>query len=149
MSILSHSNESRFFNIAGSLIAILAITSSFLGYYFGVKESAKNLIATFLYKNTSNEKETFINKRRTTIIINLYLGLFLWVVAIFNFNIANLLGIMCAPIIASILYFTPYLILKYIPKYHNYRGMTYRLMLFGGVAVVLSYPLAKILTIIR
>ena len=149
MNVLGTIHHEPILRYVGPLIAICAILTSFLGYYFGAKECARNLIRAFLVLRLGTEKtmecNEFVNSSKVLYAINISLGAFLILVAVMNFNVETVLGMLCGPIIALILYITPFLVLSVTPLYKRYRGIYYWSLLIGGVFIVTAYPLGSLL----
>ena len=148
MALLGKVYHEKGLTIVAPLVAVIAIITSFLGYYFGAKESAKNLIAFFLvkYKNIEEENmDTILNSKRMLISINLTFAFYLWFVALLNFNIEEFLNITCAPIIALLLYVTPVIIFKRIHKYRRFRGFVFYSLIFGAIILITSAYVGKLI----
>ena len=148
MALLGKVYHEKGLTIVAPLVAVIAIITSFLGYYFGAKESAKNLIAFFLvkYKNIEEENmDTILNSKRMLISINLTFAFYLWFVALLNFNIEEFLNITCAPIIALLLYVTPVIIFKRIHKYRRFRGFVFYSLIFGAIILIISAYVGKLI----
>lgn len=149
MNVLANIHKEPILRFVGPVVAICAILTSFLGYYFGAKECARNLIRTFLLLRMGADKtiecNQIVNSQKVLYSINISLGVFLVVVAVMNFNVETVLGMICGPIIALILYITPFLILSVTPMYKRNRGLYYWSLIVGGILVVSAYPLGAFL----
>jgi serine transporter len=149
MNVLANIHHEPILRYVGPVIAICAILTSFLGYYFGAKECARNLIRSFLILRMGKEKtlecNQIVNSQKVLFVINISLGVFLVFVAVMNFNVEAVLGMLCGPIIALILYITPFLVLSTTPLYKRYRGIYYWSLLVGGILIVAAYPLGSLL----
>ncbi len=149
MNVLANLHKEPILRFVGPLVAICAILTSFLGYYFGAKESARNLIRAYLVAKMGNDKtiecNQIVNSPKVLYSINLFIGVFLVVVAVMNFNVETVLGMICGPIIAIILYITPFLIFCFAPFYKNYRGIYFWSLILGGILVVCAYPIGALL----
>ena len=149
MAILGKAYKTRSLSIISPLIAIIAIITSFLGYYFGAKESAKNLIGIFLrkYKTVSEDDMNIIlNAKLITLSINISLGIYLWIIALLNFSVERFLSMTCAPITALLLYIIPFVIFSTISMYKRYRGFAYYTLLVGAVILLSSIWIADLIT---
>jgi len=156
MNVLANIHKEPILRYVGPIVAICAILTSFLGYYFGAKECARNLIRAFLVlkmgagAGKTMECNQIVNSEKVLYAINISIGVFLVLVAVMNFNVETVLGMICGPIIALILYITPFLVLSVSPVYKRYRGLYYWSLIVGGILVVSAYPvglfLAKYLT---
>jgi serine transporter len=149
MAILGKTYKTKSLSIIAPLIAVIAIITSFLGYYFGAKESIKNLIAFFLkrYKEIpENNMNSILNTKRMTLSINISLGIFLWVIAMLNFGIERFLSVTCTPITAFLLYIIPVIIFTRISMYKRYRSFAYYTLIAGAVILLSSVWIADIIT---
>ena len=150
MEVLARAYNSKVLSFAAPIIAIIALFTSFLGYYFGAKASARNLIA-FLYKKKkknplSDEKiNSLVKNKKTLLTINLVITAYLLFIAIMNFNVGDMLNITCVPIIALLLYIIPFIIFTVSKKYKQYRGRTYYIIIAGGILLLIAGPIAFLL----
>ncbi|MCF7790815.1 MAG: hypothetical protein K9M56_02330 [Victivallales bacterium] len=149
MAILAKVYDSKELSFFGPLIAIVAIVTSFLGYYFGTKESAKNLIGFFMkrYKNIDeDEMSNVLDSKKITFSINIFLALYLWTIAMLNFNIEIFIGLTSAPFTALLLYIIPFIIFTVIYKYRRFRGFSYYMIIIGAFVLLLSVWIGDIIT---
>ena len=149
MAILGKVYKTKGLSIVGPLIAVIAIITSFLGYYFGAKESAKNLIEFYLikYKHYGEKQiSSVIDSKKVLFSINITLGIYLWIVAVINFNIERFVGIICTPVTALLLYIIPFIIFLKIPLYKNYRGFVFYSTIIGAVFLLLSVYTGDLIT---
>jgi serine transporter len=149
MNVLSNIHNEPILRYVGPIVGICAILTSFLGYYFGAKECIRNLIRFFWELKLGSEKTSecnqLVNSSKVLYATNIFLGIFLIFVAVMNFNVEAVLGVICGPIIALILYITPFLVLKLNPKYKTYRGIAYWALLCGGILIIIAYPFGLLL----
>lgn len=149
MAILSSVHHSKILVIAAPLIAIIALLTSFLGYYFGAKESAKNLILFIIGKKYKDKKHEDIlaiaNSKKKVFSVNILIGIYLYFIAIMNFNVGEFLSLICVPIIALLLYIIPFIIFTFSKKYKYYRGTTYYIIIIGGILLLIASPIAMLL----
>jgi serine transporter len=148
MAILSKAYKTKSLSIIGPLIAIIAIITSFLGYYFGIKECAKNLLILFLRKHKSTDVanlNTVLNTKKVTLSINISLGIFLWIIAMLNFSVDRFLSMTCTPITALLLYIIPVIVFSTISMYKRYRGFTYYMLIAGAIVLLSSVWIGDII----
>jgi serine transporter len=148
MAILSKAYKARSLSIIGPLIAVVAIITSFLGYYFGAKESAKNLLVYFFKKHkhiNADNMNTVLNTKKVTLSINISLGIYLWLIAMLNFSVERFLSMTCTPITALLLYIIPVIIFSVIPTYKRYRGFTYYILIIGAIVLLSSVWIGDII----
>ena len=141
MAILSKAYSTKSLSIIGPLIAVVAIITSFLGYYFGAKECAKNLLAYFYKRDKSINEENINNilsTKRITLTINVSLGIYLWLITMLNFSVERFLSMTCTPITALLLYIIPVIIFTVGSTYKRYRGFTYYALIVGAIFLLSS-----------
>jgi len=146
--VLSTMYEARMLKYFAPFIAIFAIITSFLGYYIGAKEIAKNLIKKYLQSSKNNLSIDDVlekaNSRKTLLMINVAIGIVLLFVAVANMNIEKIMQEVCGPLTAIILYFVPFYILKTSPKYKNFGKFGLWFLFLGGFLLIFAYILGYI-----
>ncbi len=98
------------------VIAMIAITKSFLGHYLGAKEGFKGLII----KSQRSRGKT-INSSNLNLLTSLFMLLTTWIVATLNPSILGMIETLGGPIIAMILFLMPMYAIAKIPAMHKYR----------------------------
>ncbi|WP_312042474.1 HAAAP family serine/threonine permease [Erwinia sp.] len=114
------------------IIAIIAITKSFLGHYLGAREGFNGIIIKSL-RGVGKEIEPKKLNRLTA----LFMLLTCWVIATLNPSILGIIETLGGPVIAMILFLMPVYALRKIPAMQQYRGhfSNVFVMLMGLVAI--------------
>ncbi|RZM81008.1 HAAAP family serine/threonine permease [Pseudoalteromonas rubra] len=135
LSYLANVYDNPFIAMLGPLVAFIAITSSFLGHFLGARESFNGLLS----------KQSSLS---VGLIDKLGVGLMfiaIWVCAVMNPSILDMMGAISGPIIAMILFIMPTIAIFKVPalkQYRNHLG-TYFILLVGILAVsALLYNMA-------
>jgi len=134
ISILSfialHQDNLIFFYVA-PIIALIAISKSFLGHYLGAKEGLDAILIKSL-----QPKFTAINFKLITAIL---LGTSAWLVATINPSILSMIETMCGPILALILFIIPLYAIRHVPNMQAYKGKLSNVFLFVvGIGAISS-----------
>ncbi|TMP27503.1 HAAAP family serine/threonine permease [Pseudoalteromonas rubra] len=135
LSYLANVYDNPFIAMLGPLVAFIAITSSFLGHFLGARESFNGLLS----------KQSSLS---VGLIDKLGVGLMfiaIWVCAVMNPSILDMMGAISGPIIAMILFIMPTIAIFKVPtlqKYRHHLG-TYFILIVGLLAVsALLYNMA-------
>lgn len=99
------------------LIALIAISKSFLGHYLGAKEGLSGIIVKSF---KSSGKELCKNKLRTS--IELFMVLTCWIVATLNPNILKMIETLGGPVIATLLFIMPMYAIAKVPAMSQYKN---------------------------
>ncbi|MCF2910037.1 HAAAP family serine/threonine permease [Pseudoalteromonas sp. DL2-H2.2] len=135
LSYLANVYDNPFIAMLGPLVAFIAITSSFLGHFLGARESFNGLLS----------KQSSLS---VGLIDKLGVGLMfiaIWVCAVMNPSILDMMGAISGPIIAMILFIMPTIAIFKVPALEQYRNHlgTYFILLVGILAVsALLYNMA-------
>lgn len=120
VSILSYFSirfQNSFLKDFGPILAIIAITKSFLGHYIGAKEGLNNVFI-LIFKKLNNKKNVYVKN----IIINSIVFVSAWFSAIFNPSILEIIEYVSGPIIAIILFLMPTYAMYVMPSMKRYRS---------------------------
>jgi serine transporter len=114
------------------IIAMIAITKSFLGHYLGAREGFNGIVAKSL---RSVGKE--IGPKKLNRLTALFMLLTCWLVATLNPSILGIIETLGGPVIAMILFLMPMYAIRRIPAMQQYRGHLSNLfvVLAGLVAI--------------
>ncbi|RRZ95599.1 HAAAP family serine/threonine permease [Erwinia sp. 198] len=114
------------------IIAMIAITKSFLGHYLGAREGFNGIVAKSL-RSVGKEIEPKKLNRLTA----LFMLLTCWLVATLNPSILGIIETLGGPVIAMILFLMPMYAIRKIPAMQQYRGHLSNLfvVLAGLVAI--------------
>ncbi len=102
MSYMANVFGDPFLNIAGPLIALTAIISSFFGHYLGAKEGLKSILT-----KESKALGFSISEQRVNRIVLVFFISTLWLAAYLNPSILSLMQKVSGPITAVILFIMP------------------------------------------
>ncbi|OHU87654.1 MULTISPECIES: aromatic amino acid transport family protein [Pseudoalteromonas] len=127
LSYLANIYDNPFIAMLGPLVAFVAITSSFLGHFMGARESFNGLM-------TKQLKLTFAQADKLGIG---FMFIAIWVCAVANPSILDMMGAISGPIIAMILFIMPTVAVFKVPALHAYRRHigTYFVLCVGLLAV--------------
>jgi serine transporter len=117
--------------ISGIIVAIIAMSKSFLGTYFGVIEGATEIVKTLL--NQAGVKKSRAFNRAISI---LGVSLITFIVCCINPNAISMIYAISGPLIAMILFIMPTLSTYLIPSLKPYRSIGNLLTLIVGVLCV-------------
>ena len=135
LSYLANKYSMPLFAIAAPLIAIVAITKSFLGHYVGAYEGMEHLI-----KEGAKSRGKKLNNKTVKNIIVGFMIVTCWIVAYANPSILDLIDMINAPLIAIILLLLPMYAIYKVPvleKYRKHIGSN-TFVIIVGLLVVLS-----------
>ncbi|MDT0174658.1 HAAAP family serine/threonine permease [Enterobacter sp. BRE11] len=116
----------------GPLIAIVAITKSFLGHYLGAREGFNGLVNKMLHSRGKSLAPAKLNR-----VTALFMLLSTWLVASWNPSILNMIETLGGPVIAIILFLMPMYAIRHVPAMRKYSGHLSNLfvVLVGLVAI--------------
>lgn len=127
LSYLANVYDNPYIAMLGPLVAFIAITSSFLGHFLGARESFNGL----MNKKTSLEIKQ-IDKLGVAMMFAA-----IWICAVLNPSILDMMGAISGPIIAMILFIMPTIAVFKVPALHKYKGKigTYFVLIVGLLSV--------------
>jgi len=116
----------------GPLIAIVAITKSFLGHYLGAREGFNGLVNKMLHSRGKTLAPSKLNRATA-----LFMLLSTWLVASWNPSILDMIETLGGPVIAIILFLMPMYAIRTVPAMRKYSGHLSNLfvVLIGLVAI--------------
>lgn len=116
----------------GPVIAMVAITKSFLGHYLGAREGFNGLVIKSLRSRGKS-----ITPQRMNRITTLFMLLTTWLVATLNPSILGMIETLGGPVIATILFLMPMYAIHKVPAMRQYSGKISNLfvVLVGGLAI--------------
>ena len=117
LSYLANHFQTPVIAYAAPLIALVAITKSFLGHYIGASEGFQGLIVKSL--RGRNRSMSAIWLERCTA---LFMVLTCWAVATFNPSILGMIETLGGPIIACLLFLMPMYAIRRVPSLRQYSG---------------------------
>ncbi len=116
----------------GPVIAIVAITKSFLGHYLGAREGFNGLVNKALRSQGKSVAPDKLNR-----LTSLFMLLTTWLVATLDPNILSMIETLGGPVIAVILFLMPMYAIHKVPAMRQYSGKLSNLfvVLTGLVAI--------------
>ena len=118
-------------SISGIIVAVIAMSKSFLGTYFGVIEGATEIVKTGL--NQAGVKKSRAFNRALSIML---VSLLTFVVCCINPNAISMIYAISGPLIAMILFIMPTLSTYLIPTLKPYRSVGNLITLIVGLMCV-------------
>ncbi|WP_440053430.1 HAAAP family serine/threonine permease [Pseudoalteromonas sp. T1lg65] len=127
LSYLANIYDNPLIATLGPLVAFIAITSSFLGHFLGARESFNGLVIKQLKLHHSVTDKLGI----------ILMFLAIWLCAVLNPSILDMMGAISGPIIAMILFIMPTIAVFKVKAMAKYRGhvATYFVLAVGLLAV--------------
>jgi serine transporter len=123
------------------LIAVVAITKSFLGHYLGAREGFNGMVNKALRSRGKAMAPDRLNR-----LTAVFMLLTTWLVATLDPNILNMIETLGGPIIAVILFLMPMYAIQRVPAMRQYSGKLSNLfvLLAGLIAIsAIFYSLLK------
>ena len=116
----------------GPLIAIVAITKSFLGHYLGAREGFNGMVNKSLRSRGKQIAPARLNR-----LTSLFMLLTTWLVATLDPNILGMIETLGGPVIAMILFLMPMYAIQKVPAMRQYSGKISNLfvVLTGLIAI--------------
>jgi serine transporter len=117
LSYLANHFQTPVIAYAAPLIALVAITKSFLGHYIGASEGFQGLIVKSLRGRGRVMSASWLNRATA-----LFMILSCWAVATFNPSILGMIETLGGPIIACLLFLMPMYAIRRVPALRQYCG---------------------------
>ena len=117
LSYLANHFQTPVIAYAAPLIALVAITKSFLGHYIGASEGFQGLIVKSLRGRGQVMSASWLNR-----VTALFMILSCWAVATFNPSILGMIETLGGPIIACLLFLMPMYAIRRVPALRQYSG---------------------------
>ncbi|SFN58605.1 serine transporter [Izhakiella capsodis] len=139
LSYLANHFHAPFIAWAAPIIAMIAISKSFLGHYLGAREGFNGMMVKMLRSRGKNVDHNKLN--RLTAIFMLFTA---WLVATLNPNVLNIIETLGGPVIAIILFLMPMYAIAKVPAMRKYSGHISNIfvVLIGLIAITaISYSL--------
>ncbi|QFU04997.1 Serine transporter [Pseudoalteromonas sp. THAF3] len=127
LSYLANTYDNPLLAYVGPLVAFIAITSSFFGHFLGARESFNGLAV-------KHSKLSYQGADKLGVAL---MFVAIWICAIYNPSILDMMGAISGPIIAMILFIMPMIAVYKVPSLARYKGKlsTYFVLLVGVLAV--------------
>ncbi|KAA0946985.1 MULTISPECIES: serine/threonine transporter [unclassified Pseudomonas] len=117
LSYLANHFQTPLIAYAAPLIALVAITKSFLGHYIGASEGFQGLIVKSLRSRNKTLSARWLERCTA-----LFMILTCWAVATFNPSILGMIETLGGPIIACLLFLMPMYAIRRVPSLRQYSG---------------------------
>ena len=117
LSYLANHFQTPVIAYAAPLIALVAITKSFLGHYIGASEGFQGLIVKSLRGRNRSLSSKWLERSTA-----LFMVLTCWAVATFNPSILGMIETLGGPIIACLLFLMPMYAIQRVPALRQYSG---------------------------
>ncbi|VVN53189.1 Serine transporter [Pseudomonas fluorescens] len=117
LSYLANHFQTPVIAYAAPLIALVAITKSFLGHYIGASEGFQGLIVKSLRGRNRSMSAKWLERCTA-----LFMVLTCWAVATFNPSILGMIETLGGPIIACLLFLMPMYAIRRVPSLRQYSG---------------------------
>ena len=125
----------------GTLIGLAALTTSFIGVFFAVRESAHHIVLT-ISRSLLKRK---ISKNKIDNFVLAFLLICLWGLTITNLSVVAMFSALVAPLVSIFLYILPIVIFFIKPNLKPYRTLTNIMIFCIGVLLLFSFGLGKLL----
>ncbi|AZE46721.1 Serine transporter [Pseudomonas chlororaphis] len=132
LSYLANHFQTPVIAYAAPLIALVAITKSFLGHYIGASEGFQGLIVKSLRSRGRSLSSCWLERCTA-----LFMVLTCWAVATFNPSILGMIETLGGPVIACLLFLMPMYAIRRVPSLRQYSGQLSNLfvVLIGLIAL--------------
>ncbi|MEO3990310.1 SLC5/6 family protein [Pseudocitrobacter cyperus] len=124
--------------VAGIVINVFAVVSSFFGVFLGFREACMGLVMNFLLRT---RKEEEINKVLLRRVVSVAIVLMAWGAQVTNLPILSFTSI-CSPIFGLVGCLIPALLVYKVPALHKYKGASLYLIIVTGLLLCISPILA-------
>ena len=132
LSYLANHFQTPVIAFVAPLIALVAITKSFLGHYIGASEGFQGLIV----KGTRGRRA--LSRKRLEQLTALFMVLACWIVATLNPSILGMIESLGGPVIACLLFLMPMYAINKVPSLRKYSGKVSNLFVVLVGLVTLS-----------
>ncbi len=123
----------NWFGWLASIVAMIAITSSFFGHYLGTAEGLHGLIAQRLRGGDANKA---INDKAIRTFVTIFIVATVWWVANANWSVIGMIEDIVSPILAIILFIMPVVATRTVPAMAKYRSAADIFTLVAGLIAV-------------
>lgn len=127
-----------------TLIAFLAISSSYFGHFEGTREGFCGIIIQIITWNRPELREK-ISLKKIKILCTFMLIALLWISAVYNMSILAIIGAISSPIIAMYAYLMPVILMKKVPRLRIYQSKWAALIFVVGVITIVGYFLGRVM----
>jgi len=143
LTMLSLENQHPFLRYFIPLIAFLAIASSYFGHFLGTREGLNGILRHLFSAGAVSAQSVEIRHLNKYTTIAIIAGL--WILAVYNPPILNMIGILAAPVIALYCYIMPVIMMRRVPRLAVYRSRLSSVVFVMGLVAIIGYSLGKFL----
>ncbi len=130
LTTIGHKAAMPWIALSATTVAIIAMTKSFLGTYFGALEGVIGIVTFCSHEDLSHPRHA----KRTRIIAIVVTFLATLLITYINPNALNVIATVSGPLIAVILFILPSLSVFLVPQLKKYQGLPNILVLLVGLA---------------
>jgi len=138
LAIIAHYFPGSWATVAGIIINIFAVVTSFFGVFLAFQEACKGLAMNVLMRKY---EESQINKALVNKFVTVFIILLAWSAIALNAPILSFTSI-CSPIFGMVGCLIPAYLVHKVPHLHKYKGMATNLIIVTGVLLCISPLLA-------
>lgn len=138
LAIIAHYFPGSWATVAGIIINIFAVVTSFFGVFLAFQEACKGLAMNVLMRKLD---ESQINKALVNKLVTVFIILLAWSAIALNAPILSFTSI-CSPIFGMVGCLIPAYLVHKVPHLHKYKGMATNLIIVTGVLLCISPLLA-------
>ncbi|CAH0537759.1 amino acid permease [Vibrio marisflavi] len=138
LAIIAYYFPGSWATIAGIVINLFAVVSSFFGVFLGIQEASKGIVMNLLRRKYDDSS---INKKLVNNAVVVFVILLAWLAISSNFPILSFTSI-SSPIFGLVGCLIPAYLVYKIPTLHKYKGMATKLIIVTGVLLLVSPFLA-------
>ena len=140
MAVIAGIEGLRYIPLMASFIAIAAIVSSFFGHLAGSREGLNGLITKWLRRH---EKDRELNLKAIDRLTIAFHVVSMWLVALFDVTIVEVISAFTAPFIAMILYLMPMVAIHRVPALARFKTPVNVFVFLTGLITVGGYLVAR------
>ena len=144
LSLLSMKGQKAFLSDIEPLVSIFALSTSFIGVSFGLRDSGIELLKRI---RSGKENKPFLSDAGMETIVFIVAGFPLWLFTIANFSVLDIFGGFVAPLSAVFLFLLPVIIFYRIRGFERNEKYQAMLVFVVGVMLLFSYMLGKLMGI--
>ncbi|MGF1909983.1 amino acid permease [Vibrio kasasachensis] len=138
LAIIAHYFPGSWATVAGIVINIFAVVTSFFGVFLAFQEACRGLAMNILLRS---RKESDINKNLVNRLVTVFIILLAWSAIALNAPILSFTSI-CSPIFGMVGCLIPAYLVYQVPHLHKYKGAATNLIIVTGILLCISPLLA-------
>ncbi len=138
LAIIAHYFPGSWATVAGIVINIFAVVTSFFGVFLAFQEACRGLAMNILLRTRD---ESQINKELVNKLVTVFIILLAWSAIALNAPILSFTSI-CSPIFGMVGCLIPAYLVHKVPQLHKYKGAATNLIIVTGILLCISPLLA-------